>query len=326
MRSNGCGTYTRPPWRRISAIVSCERHAARDLLLDEEADHLALVGGLHLLGHDHLDPVGALARLERARHLVVVGDRDRAEADPLGGVEQRVHRRRAVGRVVGVHVQVHVHEVALGEPLAQRRAARSVAWRRAAISAYSSSKRSAVRDHSSSGWARSIRAAKLAEQRRLGEQPLELGGERERVARLEQQAELAVAQRLLVLRQPRRHRARRRPPARAARAAAPARCPPTPPPRSGRARGAAPPSRPPGRRAARGRAAGAAATPPAPWPGRAARSWRASRASVGQPPQRAQEEPQGAALLLGREHDLRRRRRSARRRGGAGRRPGWISR
>ena len=44
--------------------------------------------------------------------------------DPRGGVEQRVHRRRAVGRVVGVHVQVDVDEVALGEPPAGRRGAR----------------------------------------------------------------------------------------------------------------------------------------------------------------------------------------------------------
>ena len=32
------------------------RHPARDLLLEEEPDHLALLGRLHLLGDDHLDP------------------------------------------------------------------------------------------------------------------------------------------------------------------------------------------------------------------------------------------------------------------------------
>ena len=73
-----------------------ERHAARDLLLDEEADHLSLVRGLDLLGHDHLDPLRALARLERARDLVVVGDRDRAQAALLRRLEQHVHRRRAI--------------------------------------------------------------------------------------------------------------------------------------------------------------------------------------------------------------------------------------
>src|SRR3954462_521931 len=77
-----------------------ERHPARDLVLDEEADHLALVGGLDLLGDDHLDAVGALARGERARDLVVVGHGDGAEAARLRRLEQRVDRRRAVGRVV----------------------------------------------------------------------------------------------------------------------------------------------------------------------------------------------------------------------------------
>ena len=37
------------------------RHPARDLLLEEEADHLPLLGGLHLLADDHLD-VAHLAR------------------------------------------------------------------------------------------------------------------------------------------------------------------------------------------------------------------------------------------------------------------------
>ena len=48
----------------------------------------------------------------------------------------------------------------------------------------------------------------------VGDQPLQLRGQRVGVARLEQQPELAVAQRLLVLRQPRDHRhgaARQRP-------------------------------------------------------------------------------------------------------------------
>ena len=97
-----------------------QRHPARDLLLDEEADDLALVGGLDLLADDHLDAVlgGLRARVERAGDLVVVGDRDRAEADVAGGREQHVDRRRAVVGVVGVHVQVDLDQLALGEPRA----------------------------------------------------------------------------------------------------------------------------------------------------------------------------------------------------------------
>src|SRR5205085_822744 len=60
-----------------------EREPARDLLLEEEADHLALAVALHLLGGD--DRQRAVAReldgLERAAEAVVVGDRDRAETD-----------------------------------------------------------------------------------------------------------------------------------------------------------------------------------------------------------------------------------------------------
>ena len=61
-----------------------------------------------------------LARLVRARHLVVVGHGDRAQPGRLGRVEQRVDRRGAVVRVVGVHVQVHVDEVAPLQALAHR--------------------------------------------------------------------------------------------------------------------------------------------------------------------------------------------------------------
>ena len=103
-----------------------ERHPARDLLLDEEADHLALVGGLDLLRHDHLDPeLGRLgAGVERAGDLVVVGHRDRAEAGVAGGGQQHLDRRRAVARVVGVHVQVDVDQLALGQPRPHRGEAR----------------------------------------------------------------------------------------------------------------------------------------------------------------------------------------------------------
>ena len=117
---------------------------------------------------------------------------------------------------------------------------------------------------------------------RVGEQPLELGRQRERVARLEQQAELAVAQRLLVLRAAAPPPAPRRRPARAARAAAPG-----PMPR-GRRHGDLR-AREVLRLGAVARPGEAHAVAQAPrqrdrrarWPGRAARSSPASRASVG---------------------------------------------
>ena len=99
-----------------------ERHPAGDLLLDEQADHLALVCGLDLLGDDHLDPVGLLARLERARNLVVVGDRDRAEAPCASLGQQYLDRRGAVVGVVGVHVQIDVDQRPCGELASQPRA------------------------------------------------------------------------------------------------------------------------------------------------------------------------------------------------------------
>ena len=79
------------------------RHPALDLLGEEEADHLALLGGLDLLGDDHLDPdlVGDLARLERAGDLVVVGDRDRPQALapwPSPGASAPASRSRGSGR------------------------------------------------------------------------------------------------------------------------------------------------------------------------------------------------------------------------------------
>ena len=73
--------------------------------------------------------------LERAGDLVVVGDGDRAEPLAARGREQHLDRRRAVVRVVGVHVQVDVDELAPGEPPADRRRRPSASWRRAASSA-----------------------------------------------------------------------------------------------------------------------------------------------------------------------------------------------
>ena len=67
-----------------------EGHAARDLLLQEEPDHLALAVGLDLLAgnDDEVAVARELDRLERAAERVVVGDRDRAEPDLLRVVEQ----------------------------------------------------------------------------------------------------------------------------------------------------------------------------------------------------------------------------------------------
>ena len=57
-----------------------------------------------------LTPLGLRRGLERAGDLVVVGDRDRAEALLLGRREQHLDGRRAVRRMVGVHVQVDVDQ------------------------------------------------------------------------------------------------------------------------------------------------------------------------------------------------------------------------
>ena len=256
---------------------------ARDLLLDEEPDHLALVGRLHLLGHDHLDPaVGARpSRAPRARPRPRCGRSRRSRrARLLGGLEQRVHRGRAVVRVVGVHVQVHVDEVAPRSRLrtaalpfgcggARRRPRRGPRTRRrpGSTPARRARRRSGSRSRSASAG--------------VATQPLELRRQRHRVARLEQQPELALVEHLLVLGEARGHRhgapgqrAQQQlgggaVPVEAATAMVGAR------------RGAAPPSRRRGRRSARGRAAGAERRRrPAP-PDRAARRSPASRARSG---------------------------------------------
>ena len=111
----------------IAAIVSPKRHPARDLLAQEEADHLALVVGLHLLAGDDDDVAAAreLGDLERAGEDVVVGDRDRAEAFRLCVLEQQRRRHPAVVGRARVHVEVDDDPVAIGERVsfALRRAA-----------------------------------------------------------------------------------------------------------------------------------------------------------------------------------------------------------
>jgi hypothetical protein len=76
-----------------------EGEAARDLLTEEQPDHLSLAVRLHLLAQDDdkLVVPGECARLERAAEHVVVGDGDRAEPDRLGVHDQ-------VGRVDGTVV------------------------------------------------------------------------------------------------------------------------------------------------------------------------------------------------------------------------------
>ena len=95
---------------------------ARDLLLQEEADHLALAVGLDLLAgdDDQLAAARLLDRLERAAEDVVVGDGDRAEALGLRVVEQVVDVDRAVVRPARVHVQVGDDPVAVLERRARR--------------------------------------------------------------------------------------------------------------------------------------------------------------------------------------------------------------
>ena len=103
-----------------------QRHPARDLLVDEQADDLALVGRLDLLADDHLDPVGLGPRLERAGDLVVIGDGDRAQAPRPCLGEQHLDRGRAVVGVVGVHVQVDVDQRPFGHARPQARVAGAV--------------------------------------------------------------------------------------------------------------------------------------------------------------------------------------------------------
>ena len=94
-----------------------EGHAARDLLLQEEADDLALVVRLHLLARndDQLAAARDLDGLERAAEDVVIGDRDATEPDRLGVVDELLRGDRAVVRPVGVHVEVDRDPVAVGK-------------------------------------------------------------------------------------------------------------------------------------------------------------------------------------------------------------------
>ena len=106
--------------RRIAATVSPNDMPARDLLGQEEADHLALAVGLDLLAgdHDQVPAAGELDGLERAAEDVVVGDGDRAEAlrPPRGRAGPPPGR--AVARPGGVQVEVGEDPVPVGERVA----------------------------------------------------------------------------------------------------------------------------------------------------------------------------------------------------------------
>src|SRR5690242_14687348 len=75
-----------------------EGHPARDLLAEEEPDHLALIGRLHFLAWDHDEPATAcpLDRFYRAPEDVVVRDGDYAEPLCFRVIEQLVDVDRAV--------------------------------------------------------------------------------------------------------------------------------------------------------------------------------------------------------------------------------------
>ena len=76
----------------------CEGEPARDLLLEEESDHLALAVGLHLLAgnDDEVASARELGRFQRASERVVVRNGDCAEPDRLcvhdeiGGIDRAV--------------------------------------------------------------------------------------------------------------------------------------------------------------------------------------------------------------------------------------------
>jgi hypothetical protein len=137
----------------------------------------------------------------------VVGDGDRAEPDRLRGLEQAVDGGRAVVRVVRVHVQVDRDQVALGDPLAD---IRQPVGAMAAVGDLPVQRLELVGDPRPGE--RVVRGAHLGPQRlaqvAVADQARELSRERVGVARLEQQPELAVVDRLLVLRQPGRDRDR----------------------------------------------------------------------------------------------------------------------
>src|SRR5262245_26496247 len=176
------------------------RHPALDLLLQEQADHLTLVRGFHLLGDDHLDPadpLGLLPRLERSGDLVVVGDRDRPQVTRLRGLKQKLHGGRAIGRVVGVHVKVAVDVLPPVESPTDLRIAR---WVVAPSGDSPVDRLNLVGDLCPAPPLPTVLAAgpELLSELMIRAQPLELGRQRLCVAEREEQALLALADELAV--------------------------------------------------------------------------------------------------------------------------------
>jgi len=177
------------------------RQPLGNLLFQEQADHLPLARRLHLLGDDHLDPAHPLGHLsggERSRDLVVIRDRDRTEAAIAGGREQHLHGGRAIRRVVGVHVKVDVDAPPPRQPPPEG----PVALRIVAAKAQATvdlldlvDHRGPVADRVPPG------SRQVSAQPRLGDQPLDLTRQRDRVPGGEQKPSLSLPGQLLVERQ-----------------------------------------------------------------------------------------------------------------------------
>ena len=127
----------------------------------------------------------------------MVGHGDRAEPALARRREQHVDRGHAVVRVVGVHVQVDVDELALAQPRPQLGvpARRPPARRQPGVDRLGLVADAVPREPV----ARAAHAlAERAQQLAVAAEPLELGGEHVDVAGLEAQAEVAVPEQLLV--------------------------------------------------------------------------------------------------------------------------------
>ena len=100
-RSNGCGMPTRPPWARISAIVSAGGRP-RGTGRSRNAPMRSPSRGLALLADDHGqlrgEPSRDLAGSDRAVDPVVVGDREVGQAARSGRPDDRLRRGDASRR------------------------------------------------------------------------------------------------------------------------------------------------------------------------------------------------------------------------------------
>ena len=96
-----------------------EGEPAGNLALEEEADHFALIRGLHLFTGNDDDVVAArrVHRLERAAEHVVIGDRDCADSLVFGVVHKLRRINAAIEGPRRVHVQVGDDPRPVGERL-----------------------------------------------------------------------------------------------------------------------------------------------------------------------------------------------------------------